>query len=94
MISSSGFAFTGSKITSHGVSCLSGAQTSTSKFTGARNAYLARLSIVKPGQAIDALKDDIRKAQLAGKAIIAETNSNHDYIIKTKAIIEEIEEKT
>ena len=49
---------------------------------------------MKPGQAIDALKDDIRKAQLAGKAIIAETNSNHDYIIKTKAIIEEIEEKT
>ena len=85
MISSSGFAFPGSNLTSHGVSYLSGAQTSTSKFTGARNAYLARLSIVKPGQAIDALKDDIRKEKLTGKAIISETNFNHDYIIKTKA---------
>ena len=73
---------------------MSAAQTTTSKFSTARNAYLARLSILKPGQTIDALKDMIRKEVKNGKQIVADTDACEEYIIKTKATIEEVEEKT
>ena len=93
LCNSSAFAFPGSNMTTAGVSVLSG-QTTSNKFSAARNAYLARLSILKPGQAIDALKDDIRKEELYGKRIIAEMKAIGEYVVKTKEHIEETEEKT
>ena len=66
---------------------LSGAQTSLSKFSLAKNAYLARLAVINPGQAIDALKEDIRKEKLRGKQFIAETKACHEYNLKMKVQI-------
>ena len=68
--------------------------TISSKFNSAKNAYLAKLSALHPSQTIDQLKDMIRKEVQNGKQIVAETNSRDEYIIQTKAIIDEVEERT
>ena len=54
-------------------------------FQQQRNAYLSKLATVKPGTAIDALKDDIRRTEKNSKETQQQMVDAGDHILKTKA---------
>ena len=59
----------------------------------AKNAYKARLSILKPGVVIDALKDDIRDVEKTTIMIIRQMKTIDEFIVKTKVLISDTLEK-
>ena len=54
-------------------------------FNQVRNAYLNRLTTVKPGHVIDALKEDIKRTETESKIVKNQMADAVDHIIKTKA---------